>query len=94
MGEQIKADREKSKAAGAAKTITLITVDDLARLVRLRPIKQIGLQKIRNMFETCSLPDQGTAWVEAVRQSIVEKPPYRKIVETIEAQQKSSRGHL
>ena len=49
LGEQIKADREKSRAAGSAKSITLITVDDLARLVRLRPVKQTGLQKLREL---------------------------------------------
>ena len=88
LGEQIEADREQSKAAGIPKTITLITVDDLARLVRLRPVKQIGLQKLRELFMKCSLPDQSEAWVESVRQTAVEKPPYSKIVETIEALQK------
>lgn len=88
LGEQIRADREQSRAAGAAKTITLITVDDLARLVRLRPVKQIGLQKQRELFQDCSLPDESAAWVEAIRQTTVERPPYRKIVETIEALQK------
>ena len=88
LGTQIKADREKSRAAGAAKTITLITVDDLARFVRLRPVKQIGLQKLRELFQKCSLSDESAAWVESIRQTAVEKPPYRKIVETIEALQK------
>src|SRR5258708_18056642 len=36
-------DREKTLAQGDPKTITLITIDDLAELVRLRPLKQIGL---------------------------------------------------
>ena len=40
LGAQIKDDREKSRGVGTAKTITLITVDDLARLIRLRPVKQ------------------------------------------------------
>ena len=62
LGAQIKADRDKSRAAGAAKTITLITVDDLARLVRLRPVKQIGLQKLHELFQECSLPDDSAAW--------------------------------
>ena len=88
LGQQIKTDREQSRAAGTAKTITLITVDELARLVRLRPVKQIGLQKLRELFKTSSLPDQSTAWVESVRQTAVEKPPYRKIVETIAALQR------
>ena len=91
LGEQIRADRNKSKAVGAAKTITLITVDQLARLVRLRPVKQIGLQKLRELFQGCSLPDESAAWVESIRQTTVEKPPYRKIVETIEALQKKFR---
>ena len=91
LGAQIKADREKSRATGVTKTITLITVDDLARLVRLRPVKQIGLQKLRELFEKCSLPDESAAWVESIRQTAVEKPPYRKIVETIEALQKKYR---
>ena len=88
LGQRIEADREQSKSAGTPRTITLITVDALARLVRLRPVKQVGLQKLRELFETCSLPDQSAAWVEAVRRTVVEKPPHRKIVETIEAQQK------
>ncbi len=88
LGEQITSDREKSSASGEAKTITLITVDDLAKLVRLRPVKQIGLQKIRELFQECSLPEESAAWVESIRQAVVERPPYQMIVETIEAQQK------
>ena len=91
LGQRIKADRETSRAAGGPKTITLITVDDLAELVRLRPVKQIGLQKLRDLFQDCSLPGEGAAWVEAVRRTAVERPPYRKIVETIEALQKRYR---
>ena len=91
LGDQIKADRSKSRAVGAYKTITLITVDELARLVRLRPVKQIGLQRLRELFYKCSLPQESAAWVESIRQTAVEKPPYRKIVETIEALQKKYR---
>ncbi len=88
LGEQIDADRKKSSASGEAKTITLITVDDLAKLVRLRPVKQVGLQKLRNLFLECSLPEESAAWVESIREAAVEKPPYLKIVEAIEELQK------
>ena len=88
LERELKDDRDKSIAVGTPKSITLITVDDLAKLTRLRPVKQIGLQKIRELFEHCSLPDQSAAWVEVIRQTVVEKPPYEKIVETIEALQK------
>ncbi len=51
-------------------------------------MKQIGLQKLRELFQKCSLPDESLAWVESIRQTTVERPPYRMIVETIEALQK------
>ena len=88
LGQQIQADRQKSAAAGKAKTITLITVDDLAKLVRLRPMKQIGLQRLRELFQRCSLPHESQEWVESIRQTVVERPPYRLIVETIQVLQR------
>ena len=88
LGQEIENDRKRSMSAGDSNTITLITVDDLARLVRLRPVKQIGLQKIRELFQNCSLPDECTKWVESIHQTKVEKPPYKAIVETIEKLQK------
>ena len=88
LGERINQDRIDSKASGTPRTITLITVDDLARLVRLRPIKQVGLQKIRELFNECSLPDESAKWVESISKTNVERPPYREIIEAIEELQK------
>ena len=85
---EIKADSESTLTKGEPKTITLIRIDDLARLVRLRPVKQIGLKQLRGLFETCRLPDESAAWVETVAQSQVTKQPYTAIVETIEHLQK------
>jgi hypothetical protein len=80
-------DRKKTKALGDPKTITLVTIDDLAELVRLRPIKQVGLQKLRDLFQ-CALPEESHAWIEELKKLKIRKQPYRRIVETIEAQQK------
>ena len=88
LGQSISDDRRKSEALGQNRTITLINIDDLARLVRLRPIKQIGLRKIRDLFESCSLPGESTEWIKTISASTVEKPPYREIVEAIESLQK------
>ena len=88
LGKRIQQDRLDSHATGTPRTITLITVDDLAHLVRLRPVKQVGLQKIRELFKKCSLPEEGTKWVKSISETIVVKPPYREIVETIEALQR------
>ena len=80
-------DREKTKALGDPKTITLIMIDDLAELVRLRPLKQIGLLKLRNLFQ-CRTPAESRAWIEEIRKSHVKKPPYKKIIDTVADQQK------
>ena len=91
LGDSIKDDRRKSAAVGENRTITLLAVDDLAKLVRLRPVKQVGLRKIREFFRECSLPEQSADWIELVHKSSVEHPPYRKIVETIENLQRKFR---
>ncbi len=88
LGKSIMAERRKSAAENENRTITLITVDDLARLVRLRPVKQIGLRKIRGLLENCSLPEDCFAWVNSIQETSVEKPPYSEIVRTIESLQK------
>ena len=88
LGKSIRADRNTSAVAGKHHTITLITVDDLARLVRLRPIKQIGLRKIRELFRECSLPEQCAEWVNSIHEISFANPPYRKIVETVQELQK------
>lgn len=83
LGEEIEEDRRKSVTEGSNRTITLITIDKLAQLVRLRPVKQVGLRKLRELFRKCSLPEQSADWVESIRNSSVENPPYRKIVNTV-----------
>lgn len=88
LGSDIKRDRNDTKSSGSPKTITLITVDDLAKLVHLRPLKQIGLKKLRELLQECSLPDESAGWVKSILSITVERPPYRLIIETIEALQK------
>ncbi len=83
LGQFIRQYRELSESKGLHRTITLMNIDDLARLVRLRPIKQVGLGEIRGLFTTCSLPEQSSAWVDSINQRTVKKPPYRRIVGTI-----------
>ena len=75
LGAQIKADRDRLPATGAARTITLITVDELARLRSAAARQAGGLQKIRELFRQCCLPDQSAEWVESIRRTVVEKPP-------------------
>lgn len=88
LAQEIDDDRRKSAAEGKPRTVTLITIDDLAQLVRLRPVKQIGLRKMKELFEQCRLPEDSASWVEAIQNTKVKKPPYGLIISTIEALQK------
>ncbi len=88
LAQDIADDREKTLAQGHPKTITLITIDDLAELVRLRPLKQVGLLKLRELFQ-CRTPSDSHDWIEKIRASHVTKPPYKKIIDTIADQQKT-----
>jgi hypothetical protein len=90
LAHDIDDDREKTLAQGDPKTITLITIDDLAELVRLRPLKQIGLLKLRELFQ-CKTSSESHDWVENIKGSHVKKPPYKKIIDAIAEQQKKFR---
>ncbi len=85
--QDIEDDRQKTLAQGDQKTITLMTIDDLAELVRLRPLKQIGLLKLRELFR-CRIPSECRDWIEKIRTSHVKRPPYKKIIDTIAEQQR------
>lgn len=81
-----------SKGAGSGDvgriTITLVTAKDLARLVRLRPVKQVGLEKIREMFSESRMPGECRAWVDSIAEAAVKRPEYRRIIEAIAAHQR------
>jgi len=87
LAREIKSDRENTAASGKPRTITAIHVDDLARLVQLRPLKRLGLEKIRDLLQTCSLPEQCKAWIDKLEKQSVAKPPWGKILNTIHALQ-------
>ncbi len=87
LAKEIRADRDSTNANGKPRTITAIHVDDLARLVQLRPVKRPDLARIRKMFQDCSLPEECKAWIDAIQKEIVAKPPYEKIINAIHALQ-------
>jgi hypothetical protein len=88
LTKEIDEDRSSTRAAGKPRTITLITIEDLAKLVRLRPLKQLGLRKLRELLETSRTPEDSSTWIEALRRTTIKKPPYKEIVTTIERLQK------
>ncbi len=92
LAKEIKADRENSAAKGEFRTITAIHVDDLARLVQLRPVKRLGLARLREMFQECSLPQQCKAWVDKIENESIVQPPYARIINAIHDLQTESRN--
>jgi hypothetical protein len=85
LAKEIQADRKHNKKDG--KGITLIRIEDMARLVRLVPAKRIGLDRLNELFATCSLPEESKAWVDAIANEKMVKPPYRELLEAIAAEQ-------
>jgi hypothetical protein len=93
VAQQIASDRASTIAAGKPRTITLITIDDLARLVRIAPTKKLGLTRLRELFQSCSLPEQSKVWVDKLESSQPKRPPYREIIETIYQLQRDHHGN-
>ena len=74
--------RANKKATG--KTITLMYINDLARLVQIASSKRIGgLSRIRNLFKNCITPDQSKRWVDNLEDESPETWPYREILEAV-----------
>ena len=95
IAQEIDHEQKSSLMHDNPKTVTLLTIDDLAKLVLLRPIKQIGLQRIRTLFQNCRLDTDCASWVNEVANSYVARPPYREIIETIgELQRDFPRVHV
>ena len=76
--KEIKDDKRKS-----GKTITILRVLDLARLVRLVPIKGIGLDRLHKLFQECSSPEDSKTWIDELNNEQPKKLPYKEILKTI-----------
>jgi len=87
LSQEINSDRNQTAAGGKPRTITAIHVDDLARLVQLRPVKRLGLAKLRELFQACSLPENCKAWIDKIEKERVVQPPYAQIIKAIHQQQ-------
>ena len=82
-GRFIDAATTTTTSGGGPLTITLIRTGDLARLVRLRPVKLVGLAEMRGLFRECRMPAESAAWVGRIAERNVRRPPYRRIIGAI-----------
>jgi len=75
------------------KTITLIRVYDLARLVRLVPLKRIDLGKLRELFLTCKSSTESGEWIDKIEQEKRQSsPPWKDILDEIWKLQRETPG--
>jgi hypothetical protein len=66
------------------KTITLMHIDDLARLIRIASAKRVGgLSRLRDLFRRCVTPEDSKDWVDKLAAETPESWPYKEILETI-----------
>lgn len=69
--------------------VTMMTAKDLIKLLLLITPKQIGLDKLRELLETCYAPQDVHQWIENIEKMEVEKPPYYELIDIIYELQKS-----
>ena len=63
------------------RTITLMHIDDLARLIRIASAKRIGgLSRLRSLFKDCITPEHSNEWVDGLESEVPENWPYREIL--------------
>jgi len=63
--------------------VTIIRVKDLIRLLFLATPKQLGLNKLRKLFDTCYAPIDVKKWIDDLENEAVENPPYYEIIDLI-----------
>ncbi|MDX6288039.1 MAG: hypothetical protein QOG53_3524 [Frankiales bacterium] len=83
---------DDDRASNPGKTITLMRIADLARLIRVAPLKRINLATLRGLFEART-PNEAAAWVDNVAASTVTPAPYQTILETVWGIQQDDREH-
>ena len=82
----------KDEQAKSGKTITLVRIVDLARLVRVVPLKRINLSRLREFFQQCITPEQSKAWIDKIAAEKKERPKFKELLETIAEEQQEQPG--
>jgi hypothetical protein len=84
-GDETATVREiRTHKENTGKTISLMYIDDLARLVRIASSKRIGgLRRLRDLFKTCITPEESKCWVDTLAAETPDNWPYKEILETI-----------
>ncbi len=84
------ANDDKSAIAKECKQqrVTAIRVVDLIRILLLSAPKQIGLAKLKEMFDSCYSPAEVCSWIDCVEGCTVNPGPIKEVLTTIYSLQK------
>lgn len=63
--------------------VTLLTAQDIMRILMLAVPKQISLTKLKELFDTCFSPVQVKEWIDKVESENPEQPPYDTLIDII-----------
>lgn len=63
--------------------VTLIRAKDLAKMVLLSTPKQLGLNDLKDFFETCHTVIETSNWIEKLSTKKVERGPIKELLETV-----------
>jgi len=81
---EVRNQNELERKAGTGKTVTLMKLDDLMKLVRLVPIKRLSLEKLHELFLR-EMPDDVTSWIARLEAETPARQNFRDILEEIQA---------
>ncbi len=71
--------------------VTVIRARDLVRLLFLAAPKQLGLNKLRDLFNSCYAPIDVSGWIDKLESETVISGPYNEIIEIVYHLQKTDK---
>jgi Holliday junction resolvase len=84
--QEIKDDRKKTQ-----RTITLVRIHDLARLVKLVPVKRVNLKRLRDFFR-CITPEEASEWIDKLASETSKPPRFKELLTAIAQEQAEQPG--
>lgn len=95
VGKQFSDKKEENSAvvkeARMQGKITLIEVEDFALLIETASTKRLGLNRLRELFETCCSPSESRKWIKDFIEESVSVPPIPEILYAIYEMQSSTK---
>jgi hypothetical protein len=70
--------------------VTPVTAQDLALLVEVAAVRQVGFRRLRLWLETCRTPGESRRWIRQLLEEPTQVPPVQQLLDTIAELQRES----